>query len=153
MLSTINDPAGDQGPDGPAYADLRTIRLYSVGSQVRVTVALGSALPARLPRDEVMGIGVDFFAGQTGESDYQLFAEGGPDGWYAYLQTPSGFVRYPGTFELGAGGLVFTVPASSLAALHDRRWSVFLDWSKSAAVTSSAAADHAPDQGRVPTGT
>jgi hypothetical protein len=78
-----------------------------------------------------MGIGVDLYRTVTqGESDYQLFADGGPDGWFAYLQTPKGFVRYPGSFALSGARLVLTVPWSSLGGRRSGRFSAFVDWTQ-----------------------
>lgn len=96
-----------------------------------------------------MGIGIDFYRNADGvESDYQLFVDGGSDGWFAYLHTPSGFVDYPGSFRLGGGRLVFQVPMESLDGLTATQTSGFLDWSRSGAVVNSASSDAAPNSGR-----
>jgi len=147
--TTITDPAGDQGA-GPADADIRTVRLETVGDDVRVTVTLGARLPAKLATGEVMGIGVDFARGDAGESAYQLFADGEDDGWYAYLDTPTGFVPYPGTFDLAGDGVVFTVPWSALGGTRTGRTATFVDWSKRSVDRVRSSNDRAPDSGRVP---
>jgi len=150
LRASITDPAGDQGQLGPAYADVREVRPGQSGDLVKVTVVLGGRPPAKLPSNEVMGVGVNFFHDQSAaESDYQLFADGEPDGWFAYLQTPSGFVKYPGTFDLASDGMTFTVPASALGDLRHSLWSAFVDWSRSGTPSSTATTDHAPDAGRV----
>jgi hypothetical protein len=78
------------------------------------------------------------------ESDYQLFADGTPDGWFAYLHSPKGFVRYRGTFELTSDGLRFTVPWSSLDNRTAGTFAAFDDWSQRRASGNAAANDRAP---------
>ena len=130
-MGSLDDRAGDQGLDGPAYGDLRAVQLASDGTRLRVTVTMGSALPAQPASRESLGIGVDLYQRTTqSESDFQLFADGGPDGWFAYLQTPRGFVRYPGTFALSGARLVFTVPLSSVGSPSHGAFSAFADWTQ-----------------------
>ena len=129
----------------PAYGDLRSITIEDDGDRARVTVHLGAALPARGASGEAIGIGVDLYRTATQqESDYQLFADGGPDGWFAYLHTPKGFVRYPGSFALTADGLTFTVPWSALGAPSQARFSAFADWTQRRTTGNAAGNDRAP---------
>jgi hypothetical protein len=131
VIATLDDAKGDQGLDGPAYGDLRSIVLATNGTDLRVTVALGGALPSRAASRESLGIGVDLYQRTTQtESDYQLFADGGPDGWFAYLQTPRGFVRYPGTFAISGSQVVLTVPWASLGSRTSGAFSAFADWTQ-----------------------
>jgi len=148
-LVDLADPTGDQGKDGPAYADGLRLQLESSGDQLTATVTMAATLPAKLASSEVMGIGVDLYRPGGSESDYQLFADGEPDGWYAYLDTPTGFTRYPGTFDLVQSRVVFTVPWSALGDIRSGQTSAFVDWSRNGATTSVASADHIPDAGRV----
>lgn len=130
VVAVLDDGGDDQGIDGPSYADLRQVRIEDDGTRARVTVTVGGTLPNDTAIRESVGIGVDLYAGAAqAESDYQLFADGGPDGWFAYLQTPEGFVRYPGTFSLYAGQLVFTVPWASVGGRSSGAFSAFADWS------------------------
>ncbi len=130
-LATQSDPGGDAGLDTPPYADLRSVTLAANGTDLRVTVTVDGALPDRTDDGETIGIGVDLYPPQRQrESDYQLFVDGEPDGWFAYLDTPRGFVRYPGTFGLGSSRLVFTVPLSSVGSPRTGRFSAFVDWSR-----------------------
>jgi hypothetical protein len=144
------DGAGDAGLGAPAYADLRSVTLADNGTSLRVTVVMKGALPAKTAAGESMGIGVDLYrAAVHRESDYQLFADGEPDGWFAYLDTPKGFVRYPGTFALGGATLVFTVPWASVGNPRTGRTSAFADWSQqsSAATGNPSSNDFVPTLG------
>jgi hypothetical protein len=122
------------------------------GTNLWVTVTMSAALPARPASRESLGIGVDLFRQVTqAESDYQLFADGGPDGWFAYLQTPRGFVRYPGTFALNGAQLAFTVPLSSLGSPSKGAFSAFADWTQGgqAGLTGNPSShDEAPTLGK-----
>ncbi|MDQ1694778.1 MAG: hypothetical protein QOJ03_131 [Frankiaceae bacterium] len=149
-MATMSDPRQDAGLDAPAYADLRAVTLADNGESLRVTLTLNGALPTRAADGETLGIGVDLYRPGSGrESDYQLFADGEADGWYAYLDTPRGFVRYPGTFGMGGGRIVFTVPWSSVGQPRAGRFSAFVDWSRrSNALTGNKASnDYAPAVG------
>ncbi len=147
-VGSARDGRRDAGGSTPGYADLVAVTVEDDGTSARVTVTMDADLPARLPEDETMGVGVDFFrtAAQV-ESDYQLFADGEPDGWYAYLQGPDGFVRYPGRFGLGGRRLVFTVPWSALGGPRSGRFSAFADWTRAAMPANLAGEDHAPNLG------
>jgi hypothetical protein len=107
-------------------------------------------VPSKLPRDETMGVGVDFYrTGTQTESDYQLFADGEPDGWFAYLQGPDGkFVRYPGTFGVGGRRLEFTVPWSALGSPASGSFTAFADWTRDTSPTNVSGQDHAPNLGK-----
>jgi hypothetical protein len=126
----VDDPAGDAGVGAPKYADGILLTIEDLGDGARVTVRLAAALPAELADQEVIGIGVDFFRSNSSESDYQLFADGGSDGWRAFLQTPEGFVRYPGAFRLTGDQLQFEVPWSSLGGAPTGSVRTFVDWGK-----------------------
>lgn len=150
VIATLSDPPNDIGLDGPPDADLRLITLADNGTSLRVTVTLNGTLPQKTAADETFGIGVDLYRrGTARESDYQLFADGEPDGWYAYLDTPRGFVKYPGTFGLGGSEIVFTVPWSSVGQLSEGRFSGFVDWTRrSSGLTGNKASnDYAPTVG------
>jgi hypothetical protein len=148
QVGTTSDGRRDAGAATPGYADLRTVTVEDDGTNARVTVTFDTSVPGTLPADETMGVGVDFFrsAAQI-ESDYQLFADGEPDGWFAYLQTPKGMVRYPGTFGIGGRRLVFTVPWSSLGSPGSGSFSAFADWTRDTVPTNVSGEDHAPNLG------
>lgn len=143
-LLTLDDAAGDVGA-GPVYGDVRSAVFSDDGASLRVTVTVGGPV-AKLADGEVIGLGVDVFRTNDKESDYQLFADGEPDGWYAYLQTPSGFVKYPGTFAVEGPTVTFSLPWSAIGGRTAARTSVFLDWTAG----SKASTDRAPDQGTTP---
>jgi hypothetical protein len=149
-----SDFRGDADPSAPGYADLIGITIEDNGAQARVTLTVNGTLPAKTAAEEVMGVGIDLYRqGNTGrESDYQLFADGEPTGWYAYLQTPKGFVRYPGTFALGGGRVVFTVPWSAIGSPRSGRYAAFVDWTrKTGALTGNDGSnDYAPLVGTAP---
>lgn len=147
---TMPDGAGDAGLGSPAYVDLRSVTLADNGTSLRVTVEMDGTLPAATASGESMGIGVDLYRAATHrESDYQLFADGESDGWYAYLDTPKGFVHYPGTFALGGRTLVFTVPWSAVGNPTNGRTSAFADWTErsSAPTGNPSSNDYVPTLG------
>jgi hypothetical protein len=148
-VGTATDVRADAGAGTPAYADLVAVTVEDDGTRARVTVRFAGAVPNVLPPDETEGVGVDFYAtaAQT-ESDYQLFADGEPDGWYAYLQTPKGFVKYPGRFGVGGDRLVFTVPWSALGSPSAGSFTAFSDWTRDTSPANLAGQDHAPSLGK-----
>ena len=149
----VADAKGDAGLQAPDYADLVSLAIESNGRDARITVDVAANLSATLADGEVMGIGVDLYRTvDAKESDYQLFADGGSDGWFAYLQTPQGFVKFPGEFRLGGGRLVFEVPLESIGGLTATATSTFLDWSRARTLINEAESDRAPDSGRVQIG-
>ena len=143
------DEEGDAGGDAPAYADSRGLLIESDGRNLRVTIAFAGRIPSVLRADEVQGVGIDFFRSNNQESDFQLFADGGSDGWTAYLQTPDGFVQYPGTFAVGGRVLQFVVPWSALGGAKPVDVSTFVDWSEKRDLLIAVGNDRVPDDGRV----
>lgn len=145
----LDDRTGDQGLQGPSYGDLLRVEVADDGHDARVTVVLAGTLPVRAAARESIGVGVDFFSSATQRSsDYQLFADGEPDGWFAYLDTPRGFVRYPGTFAVGGTRIVFTVPWSALGGRSRGYVSAFADWTQGGQAATlggnAASNDRAP---------
>jgi hypothetical protein len=130
------DARGDHG-SGPGYADLVSLTLEDDGSSLRLSVEVSGTVPARLAGGEVQGIGIDLFRSRSDESDFQVFLDGGSDGWRGYLQTPRGFVRYPGTVRIDGQMLVTEIPWSSLGGRSGAQVSAFADWSDAAGHASS----------------
>ena len=149
FLADVTDRRGDAGVEGPRWADLTRLAVLSAGTELVVVVELADAAPEVLDEGEVVGIGVDLFRPGAGESGYQLFVDGGSDGWRAYLQTPEGFVAYPGTFSRGGSRLELRVPWTAVGDPAEAEVRTFLDWSKRALVTNLVARDDVPDGGRV----
>ena len=150
-VGSVEDRQRDAGTGVPGYGDLFTVTLEDDGTYARVTVRMAGAFPASLPAEESMGIGVEFYRTRLqNESDYQLFADGQPDGWFAYLHTPRGFVRYPGTFGIGGDRLVFTVPWSALGKPTTGTFAAFADWSRQATPTNRSGEDRVPELTREP---
>lgn len=144
----VSDRSGDLGlTGGPDYADLTKLSIADSGSRVRLSVTMGGNVPTDLGDDEVAGIGIDIFRSDSTESDYQVFLEGGPDGWRAYLQTPTGFPKFPGSFTISGRGLHVDLNWSALGGARGGRASAFADWS-SAGVVPDSSEDFAPDSGR-----
>jgi hypothetical protein len=141
----ISDARADAGVGAPAFADLDGVVVELVADDARVTVVLGADVPTKLAEHEAVGIGFDLYRTGGRESDYQLFADGGAGGWQGYLQTPTGFVEYPGRLQIGGRQLVFTVPLRSLGGPGEVSASVFLDYSKEGTIRNVVASDHAPD--------
>jgi hypothetical protein len=151
VVGSVDDRAGDAGTGVAAYADLRSITVEDEGTYARFTVRMAGPIPARLPADETMGIGVELYRTRLqNESDYQVFADGQPDGWFAYLHTPDGFVRYPGTFGIGGDRLVFTLPWSALGGASSGTFAGFADWTRAETPTNRAGEDRAPELTRQP---
>jgi hypothetical protein len=146
-LVTRDDLAGDAGLEAPPYADLVTITVDDIGSRMLVRIDMAGDVPAALAAGEVQGIGIDIYRSNERESDYQVFLDGGSDGWRAYLQTPDGFVDYPGTFAMGGRRLVVEVPWLAVGGREDGRLSTFCDWSAEATPLNRSSADRAPDLG------
>ena len=148
-LATFSDPADVSG--GPGSVDVVRVELADAGDALVATVVMAGKLPAKTAAGETLGIGVDLYKGATRESDFQLFAEGAPEGWFAYLQGPKGFVRYRGGFAVGGRTIRFTVPWADLPGVRSGGFAAFADWSKPRDVGPNAAAeDQAPDLGTRP---
>lgn len=127
-VGQARDAGGDHG-NGPAYADLSSLTLEDDGTHLRLTVQVGATLPGTLGTGEVQGVGVDLYRLSRDESDFQVFLDGGEHGWRGFLQTPRGFVRYPGTLSVAGRTLVAVVPWSALGGRADAQVSAFADWS------------------------
>lgn len=127
-LVSVADPAGDQGA-APAYGDVRSVALDSDGESLRMAVTMAGVVPGRLARGEVQGVGIDFYTADEAESDHQVFLDGGSDGWVAYLQTPRGFVPFPGELRLDGPTLTAVVPWSAVGEPAGATVAVFADWS------------------------
>jgi hypothetical protein len=146
-VAVVADPVGDA--DGaPRFADVADVAADDNGAQIRVMVRVHGTLPDRLAEGEVIGVGFDVFRTSGRESDYQLFADGGSEGWFAYLQTPTGFVEYPGSLQVGGDRIVFTVPWDAIGGVAAASFSLFFDYSNDSGSRSIASADRAPDGDR-----
>lgn len=125
VLLAVADAAGDHGAQGPGWADLRSLEFVEIGNDLRVTLRFDGELPATPPESEVPLVGVDI-----GDDGYQLFVEGGGQSWAAHLDTPDGFVEYPGTFELAGRALVLQVPFSAVGSPTRAPVRSFVEWSR-----------------------
>jgi hypothetical protein len=151
LSGSVTDSPADNGLEAPDYADVATVALEDTGSELRATVTFATSVPRTLAEREVMGVGVDLFRTNDRESDYQLFATGRADGWTAYLDTPDGFVKFPGSFTISGAALTFSVPWTSVGGHVGASFSTFADWSKAAvAVVAQTGQDSAPDRGTSP---
>lgn len=129
VLLAVGDAAGDHGPRGPDWADLRVVELVELGNDLRVTLRFSGPLPPAPPAGEVPLVGVDI-----GDEGYQLFVEGGGEAWNAYLDTPGGFVPFPGTFELAGRAMVLQVPFNAVGSPTRAPVRVFAEWSRDSGV-------------------
>lgn len=129
VLLAVADAAGDHGARGPDWTDLRALELVEVGNDLRVTLRFGGQLPAAPPEGEVPLIAVDI-----GDDGYQLFVEGGGESWAAYLDTPQGFVAYPGTFELAGSAIVLQVPFNAVGSPTRAPVRAWVEWSRDSGV-------------------
>lgn len=148
-IGTVADAGGDASGESPAYADVRQLLIESNGATARVTVALDARIPTALADGEVEGIGVDFYRSDDRESDYQIFVDGGSDGWQAFLHTRTGVIDYPGRFAMGGRVFVFTLPWSALGGRKPADVSMFIDWSEERTLLNAVGNDRAPDDGRI----
>lgn len=148
------DVEGDHGLEGPDTADAVRVTIEARDGTARVSVEFAAAVPERLGEEEVMGVGVDLYRpgnDDLGRSDYQVFADGGPEGWFAYLQTPEGFVPYPGRFILAGPRMIWELPWGSLGSLNAGDFRAFVDWSgPGVAVVKKVSQDWVPNSGRAP---
>lgn len=151
-VATSSDRRGDHGAEGPAYADLVTLRVDRGTRTMRFVVDVAGDLPAALAAGEVQGIGVDLFRGLALESTYQVYVDGGSDGWRAYFQHGTEFVAYPGTFRLGGGRLELVVPLDAFTEGAPERASAFVDWSRDTDAGKRHAEDLLPELGSVAIG-
>ena len=151
-VATSSDRRGDHGAEGPAYADLVTLRVDRGTRTMRFVVDVGGDLPAALDAAEVQGVGVDLFRGLGLESAYQVFVDGGSDGWRAFFQRGTEFVAYPGTFRLGGGRLELVVPLEAFTDGAPERVSAFADWSRRTDAGTRNAEDLLPELGSVAIG-
>jgi hypothetical protein len=127
-LVSLDDPAADHG-SGPAYADLAGIEFSERGDELAIAVTVRAIVPGTLADREVQGVGIDLFRSSSDESDYQVFLDGGRHGWRAFLQTPDGFVDYPGMFAVEGRTLRVAVPWQAVGGREETEASVFVDWS------------------------
>ena len=148
-LGGASDAAGDVSGQSPRYADITELLIESNDARARVTVAVASAIPDALDNGEVQGIGIDFYRSENAESDYQLFIDGGDEGWRAFLQSPDGVVEYPGSFGVGGRVFVLELPWEALGGRQPARVNMFVDWSKRDTPLNRVGNDRAPDEGKV----
>lgn len=127
-LVSLEDPASDHG-SGPAYADLARIEFSERGDELAIAVTVRAVVPGTLVEREVQGVGIDLFRSGGDESDYQVFLDGGRHGWRAFLQTPDGFVDYPGSFAVEGRTFRAVVPWHAVGGREAAEASVFVDWS------------------------
>lgn len=127
-LMSAEDPVGDHG-NGPGYADLTRVEFSEHDGMLATTVTVASLVPGALADREVQGVGIDIYRSSSEESDYQVFLDGGTHGWRAFLQTPDGFVDFPGTFTVRGRTLTAVVPWDAVGGRDDVEASVFVDWS------------------------
>lgn len=151
-VTTSSDPRGDHGAEGPPYADLVTLRVDRGTRSMRFVVDMDGDLPAALAAGEVQGVGIDLFRGLTLESTYQVYVDGGSDGWRAFFQHGTEFVAYPGTFRLGGRRLEFVVPLDAFTGGAPERVSAFADWSRDTQAGKRHAEDLLPELGSVAIG-
>ena len=148
VVSAFDDPAGDASGQAPGYADIRNLLIESNGTAARVTVSVAERIPRALADGEVQGLGIDFYRSDDRESDFQLFLDGGSDGWLAYIHRPSGVEEYPGRFAVGGRVFVLTLPWSALGGARQASVSMFIDWSQERTVLNAVGNDRAPEDGR-----
>lgn len=130
VLLALSDARGDHGIEGPAWVDLVTFEFVDLGSELEVTLRFAAELPSAPPDGEVPLIGVDILEQESGESAYQLFVEGGGQQWGAHLQTPQGFVPFPGTFVIGGRAMTLTLPWNTLGSPTRGPVRAYVEWSR-----------------------
>lgn len=138
VLLAVADRTGDHGVQGPAWVDLTAVELVEIGNDLRVTLRFAGDVPAAPPSDEVPLLGVDI-----GDEGYQLFVDGGgPTGeWAAYLDTPDGFVSFPGTFRIAGRAIVLELGFNHLGSPTRAPVRVFVEWSADSLVLNPTSED------------
>ncbi len=148
-MFSVSDAQNDVGTGAPPYSDVVRLSIEGGTKTARFTIALAADAPAALSKGETIGIGIDLGKPGAKDGSYQLFADGGERGWVAYLYTPRGFVRYPGSFVVDRNRIAFRVPWTSVGGLRDGSVGVFCDWSKKGiAPIGMGSEDSVPDAGR-----
>lgn len=127
-LVALDDPSADHG-NGPGYGDITAVRFSESDEDLAVSVTTAAVIPGVLADRELEGVGVDLFRSGSDESDYQLFLDGGTHGWRAFLQTPDGFVAFPGTFAVHGRTFAVVVPWAAVGGRESAEVSAFVDWS------------------------
>ena len=143
VLLSVGDRTGDHGPEGPDWADLTAVELVEIGNDLRVTIQFAGALPSTPAEGDVPLVGVDIGEGDRG---YQLFVEGGGQSWEAYLQTPQGFVQYPGTFQLGGRSIVLQVPFNAVGSPTRAPVRAFVEWAQERLLLNATSEDRLDGQ-------
>jgi hypothetical protein len=128
QLAGLEDPVADHG-NGPAYADLTGFTFSERDGKLATSIDVAAVVPGQLADREVQGVGIDFYRSSSDESDYQIFLDGGSRGWRAFLQTPDGFVDFPGTFSVHGRTLDVVVPWTAVGGRENAQVGVFSDWS------------------------
>lgn len=144
----LADRTGDAGLQAQPHGDATRVRMEDDGIRGRFTVELAAAIPAPLPPDEQLRVGIDLDQGGDIESEFQLFAMGNSESWNAWRHDNKKFVEYAGTFEVGANRLVFTVPWSALGGRKAGKLDVFVEWEKAGVVLAEESRDLVPDRGQ-----
>ncbi|HLN77628.1 MAG TPA: hypothetical protein VK204_11330 [Nocardioidaceae bacterium] len=128
QLASLKDPVADHG-NGPAYADLTGFTVSEHDGELAASIDVAAVVPGQLADRAVQGVGIDFYRSSSDESDYQIFLDGGSRGWRAFLQTPDGFVDFPGTFSVHGRTLDVVVPWTAVGGRENAQVGVFSDWS------------------------
>ncbi|MCA1840465.1 MAG: hypothetical protein ABR507_08550 [Actinomycetota bacterium] len=146
---SASDQSGDHGTAAPGYADIVSLRLSDDGTSLHVTVRFAQDVPARLPQDTTMGLGIDLYSGQTRESDQQLFADGSTDGWTGYLYGVSGESTSNIPAIVSGPEITLRVEWAKIGGRKGGYVSAFCDWSHRSGIFNEAGEDHVPDSGRL----
>ena len=150
-LVEVADRTGDHGLSGKPFGDMVSVRAEDNGTSARFTVSVAGDIPAVLPTEETLGIGVNIDRKlDDRDSDFQVYALGTEEGWLAYYFDGSTQRQFPGTFELGANKVVFVVSWAALGGRSPSQMSVFCDWSGSGTLLTPSSEDHTPDRGTTP---
>lgn len=137
----VPDAGGDHGLEGPAWVDLVSLEFVDVGNDLEVTLRFAAELPSAPPEGEVPLIGVDILEQENGESAYQLFVDGGGQEWGAHLQTPQGFVPFPGTFVIGGRAMTLTLPWNALGSPTRGPVRAYVEWSRESLLINPQSRD------------
>ena len=137
----VADARGDHGLEGPAWVDLVSVEFVDLGNDLEVTLRFAGALPSAPPEGEVPLIGVDILEQDNGESAYQLFVDGGGQQWGAHLQTPQGFVPFPGTFVIGGRAMTLTLPWNALGSPTRGPVRAYVEWSRESLLINPTSRD------------
>lgn len=146
--SSVVDAMGDAEGQGqvPAWVDLTGGMLVDSGPALKAMASFAAALPARMPDNRTVATnGIQLLLPKDKKA--YLYAEGGPQGWKAYLVRNKTSALPPGAFSLNGTEMHWSVPWAELGNPTRIDWGLHLSWTRTTLLKVDYAFDSAPDSG------